>query len=94
MFDALVGLRRTPNLVVGLAEYLHGEAVVAGFGHGGQVENFCFEGLKGCQMRALDGLMVGPAVELDSANLGSVSRGSYRQQLVAVAGVVAPLSSH
>ena len=79
MFDALVGLRQTPNLVVGLAEYLHGEAVVAGFGHGGQVENFCFEDLKGCQMWALDGLMVGPAVELDSVNLDSVSRGSYRQ---------------
>jgi hypothetical protein len=78
VFDALVGLRRTPNLVVGLAEYLHGEAVVAGFGHGGQGENFCFEDPKGCQMRALDGLTVGPAVELDSANLGSVSRGSYR----------------
>jgi hypothetical protein len=94
VFDALVGLRQTPNLVVRLAEYLHGEAVVAGFGHGGQVENFCFEDLKGCQMWALDGLMVGPAVELDSVNLDSVSRGSYRQELVAVAGVVAPLSSH
>ena len=73
-----MGLRRTPNLAVGLAEYLHGEAVVAGFGHGGQVENFYSEDLKGYRMWALDGLMVGPAVELDSANLGSVSRGSYR----------------
>jgi hypothetical protein len=89
-----MGLRWTPNSVVGPAEYLHGEAVVAGFGHGGQIESFCFEDLKGCQMWALDDLMVGPAVELDSANLGSVFRGSYRQQLVAVAGVVAPLSSH
>jgi hypothetical protein len=74
-----MGLRRTPNLAVGLAEYLHGEAAAVGFGHGGQVENFCSEDLKGCQMWALDGLTVGPAVELDSANLGSVSRGSYRQ---------------
>ena len=45
-----MGLRRTPNLAVGLAEYLHGEAVVAGFGHGGQVENFYSEDLKGCRM--------------------------------------------
>jgi hypothetical protein len=92
-FDVLMGSRQTLDLAVGLAEYLHEEAVVAGFGHGGQVENFCFEDLKGCQMWALGDLMVGPAVELDNANLGLVSRDSYRQWLVAVAGVVAPLSS-
>jgi hypothetical protein len=78
-FDVLMGLRRTLNLVVGLAECLHGEAVAAGFGHGGQVENFCFEDLKGCQMWVSGDLMVGPAVELDSANLDLVSRDSYRQ---------------
>jgi hypothetical protein len=78
-FDVPMGLRRTLNLVVGLAEYLHGEAAVAGFGHGGQVENFCFEDPKGCQMWLLGDLMVDPAVEVDNANLGLVSRGSYRQ---------------
>jgi hypothetical protein len=79
VFDVLMGLRRTLNSVVGLAEYLHGEAVVAGFGHGAQVENFCFGDLKGCPTWVLDDLMVGPAVELDNANLGLVSRDSYRQ---------------
>ena len=73
-----MGLKRTPNSVVGLAAYLHGEAVVEGFGHGAQVENFCFEDPKGCQMWALGDLMVDPAVELDNANLGLVSRGSYQ----------------
>ena len=78
-FDVLMGLRRTLHLVVELAEYLHGEAVVAGFDHGGQVENFYFEDLKGCQMWVLGDLMVGPAVELDNANPGLVSRDSDRQ---------------
>jgi hypothetical protein len=52
---------------------------VAGFGHGGQVENFYFEDLKGCQMWVLGDLTAGLAVGLDNANLGLVSRGSYRQ---------------
>jgi hypothetical protein len=45
-----MGLRRTSNLAVGLAEYLHGEAVVVGFGHAALTENFCFEDLKECPM--------------------------------------------
>ena len=38
--------------------------------------------------------MAGPAVEVDSVDLGSISRDSCRWQLAVVAGVAALLSSH